>query len=304
MITVRQITSRDEWLGWRKEVLTASDIGAVVGCDKYKTPLQVYADKTTDLVVEESPIMRRGRMFEMAAMGYLAEDHPDWDLYRPGAFYAEVDIRLGATPDALARTAGKLINCQIKTVSAPVFEAWDGEPPQSYLLQTVCENMLTHADHGILAVLVVSAYGAEMHEFPVPRHRGAEGRIYDIARQFWKNVKAGLVPRPVYAMDGEVIAGMYQPDEDVPVPLDLSADNRIHEVLTQRESLKSEIKLREESVKALDAELVHKLAGATLATCNGWKITNRIQTRKSYVVPENSFPVLRTFNLDKGEKTP
>lgn len=292
MISIRQITSRAEWLAWRKDVLTASDVGAVAGVDQYKTPLRVYAEKMTEINVEESPIMRRGRMFEHAAYGYLVEDHPDWKLSRPNAFYCDVDLKLGATPDALAETDHGLVNIQIKTVSAPTFEAWEGKAPTGYLLQTACENMLTKADRGILAVMVVSAYGAEMHEFEVPRHKAAERRICDLARQFWKNVKLGLVPMPVYKMDADVVSALYPPDDAVETPLDLSKDNRIYAVLTERELLKGAIKEAEETVKALDAEIVHKLCGATLAYADDWKITNRTTHRKEYTVKAQSFPRL------------
>jgi putative phage-type endonuclease len=303
MISIRPIKSRDEWLAWRKEVLTASDVGAVAGVDLYKTPLRIYAEKTTDVEVEESPIMRRGRMFEMAALGYLQEDHPDWDIHRPGTFYADVDLKLGATPDALGRCPDRgLINIQIKTVSAPVFENWDGQPPKSYLLQTVCENMLTKADEGILAVLAVSAYSAELHEFPVPRHEAAEQRICDIARDFWENVGKGLVPRPVYRLDADVIAGMWPPRPEVPTPLDLSGDNRIITVLNERELLKGAIKDAEATVKALDAEIIHKLDGATLATLPGWKITNKITHRKEYTVAAASFPRLLANRIEEAQQ--
>lgn len=298
MISIRQVKNREEWLMWRRDALTASDIGAVCGVDKYKTPLRVYAEKMAELAPEESAIMRRGRMFEHAAFGYLQEDHPDWEWLRPNAFYSDVDLKLGATPDALAtKPDGKLVNVQIKTVSKPTFEEWNDTPPEAYVLQTVCENFLTSADEGILAVMVVSAYGADMHEFPVPRHAGAEKRICDVARDFWKNVKAGLVPRPDYKMDSEIIADMYPPRDDVPVPLDLSGDNRLMEVLAQRQARKAEIKAAEVEVKALDAEIVHKLSGATLATLPGWKITNKLTHRKEYTVAAASFPRLLVTNL-------
>lgn len=302
VITVRKITSRQEWLEWRKAALTASDLGAVAGVDLYKTPLRVYVEKATDIEVDESPIMRRGRMFEAAATEYLREDHPDWEIEKPNAFYQDVDLRLGATPDLLARAPDRgLINIQIKTVSAPTFMGWGEEPPTSYLLQTVCENLLTNANEGILAVLVVSAYAAELHEFPVPRHKGAEKRICDLARQFWKNMADGIVPRPKYDMDADVIGRLYEPRDDVPVPLDLNLDNRIRAVLEEREQAKETIKGLESTVKALDAEIVHKLDGATLATLDGWKISNKVQHRKAYTVEAKDFPVLRVFHLDKEE---
>lgn len=298
MITVRPIISRAEWLAWRKDALTASDIGAVAGVDQYKTPLRVYAEKMTDIDVAESPIMRRGRMFEHAAYGYLQEDHPDWEWSRPNAFYMDVDLRLGCTPDAFADTDHGRVNVQIKTVSAPTFEGWDGRPPTGYLLQTACENMLTNADRGILAVMVVSAYNAEIHEFEVPRHKGAEKRICDLARQFWQNVKAGLVPRPVYTMDGEIIRAMHPPSDDVETPLDLTTDNRLLEVLETREIIKEALKRGEADIAAYDAEIVHKLGGATLAFANGWKITNKTTHRNEFTVPAKSFPVLRTTRTD------
>lgn len=302
MISIRQIKEREEWLQWRQEVLTASDIGAVAGVDKYKTPLRVYAEKMVNLAPEESAIMRRGRMFEHAAYGYLVEDHPDWLWVRPNAFYADVDLKLGATPDALATSHERgLINVQIKTVSAPTFEEWNGIPPDAYVLQTVCENLLTNANEGILAVLVVSAYAAEMHEFPVPRHAGAEKRICDLAREFWKNIKAGLVPRPDYKLDADIINELKPPSDDVPVPLDLTGDNRLVEVLEKRQILKSQIKQGEADIKALDAEIVDKLDGATLATLPGWKITNKITHRGEYTVKASSFPRLLVKCLDDEE---
>jgi hypothetical protein len=259
----------------------------------------VYADKMVDVTTEETAIMRRGRMYEHAAYGYLQEDHPDWEWSRPGAFYSDVDLKLGATPDALARTPdGRLINVQIKTIALPSFLEWNDEPPAEYVLQTVAENLLTGADEGILAVMVTSTYGAEMHEFPVPRHAAAERRVCDLARDFWRNVKAGVVPRPVYTKDADIIGDLFPPRDDVPVPLDLSSDNYIHDLLGAREGLKGIIKASTEDLKAIDAQIVHKLDGATVATLPGWRITNKLTHRKEYTVAAASFPRLLVTKLE------
>lgn len=42
--------SREEWLALRRTGLGGSDIAAVMGFNKYKTPLDVFYDKTTDVV--------------------------------------------------------------------------------------------------------------------------------------------------------------------------------------------------------------------------------------------------------------
>jgi predicted phage-related endonuclease len=302
MIEIRQIKSgpegREEWLDWRRGALTASDIGAVEGVDPYKTPLRVYAEKTTGGEDVDNAQMRRGRLFEIAAVDYLREAHPTWRIERPAAFYVDVDVGLGCTPDAFAWDEdGRLINCQIKVISAPVFERWDGKPPKSYMYQTACENLLTQADAGILAVLVISTFDAELVEFDVPRHQGAERRFYDIAREFWTNIRNGVVPAPNYEKDSELITALYPPSPEVPAPLDLAADNRIGQVLEERDNLKGLIKEAEGQVKALDAEIVDKLQGAERANAAGWKISYTITHRKEFTVPAKDFPSLRVTRV-------
>jgi len=294
MIEIRPITGRAEWLEWRTQALTASDIGAVAGVDPYRSALQIYAEKTEYIPVPENALMKRGRMFEAAAVEYVREEHPGWEVTRPNAFYVDTEAKLGCTPDALIKDEqARLINCQIKCISMPVFERWDGSPPSAYILQTAAENMLLDASEGMLAVLAISAFTAELHEFKVPRHAAAEARILDLVQDFWANIAAGRYPAPDYERDAEIIAHLHPPREEVPVPLDLSTDNRIYRVLEDRERAKSDIKDAEAIVRALDAELVDKLRGAQMALADGWKITHKMTHRGEYTVAAKDFPTLR-----------
>lgn len=294
MIEIRPITSREQWLEWRREALTASDIGAVARVDPYRSALQVYAEKVEFIPLPESPLMKRGRLFEAAAVEYLREEHPDWTVERPNAFYVDMEARIGCTPDALITTAeGRSINCQIKTISQPVFDRWEGVPPVGYILQTACENALLEADGGLLAVLSVSAFDAQLHEFEVPRHPAAEERIKALATDFWANVAARRYPAPDYERDAEIISHLFPPRPEVAAPLDLSTDNRIYAVLEDRDRLKGSIKEAEAAVKALDAELIDKLQGAQLALADGWRITHKMTHRNEYAVPAKDFPTLR-----------
>lgn len=304
MIEVRQITSREEWLEWRRPLLTASDVGAVAGVDDYRTPLSVYASKISGFEQDENFMMFRGRMYEDAGIAWMRNNHPTWTIEKASSFYVDVDLRLGCTPDALARDeTGRKINIQVKTVASPIFEGWLGKPPQSYILQTVCENMLTNADEGILAVLVTSTYGGAVHEFEVPRHQAAERRIGEISREFWANVDAGVVPAPNYELDRELILKAYPPSRPEPVSFD--HNNRIREVLSERAGLKQQHKVvvkeaeaLERQVKALDTEIIHILEGAEIATVDNWKIYNKTIHRKEYTVPASSYPMLRVYGGD------
>lgn len=57
--------NRQEWLKERKTYLGGSDIGAVVGANKYRSALDVYFDKTSDGIVDEmSPAAYWGTVLE------------------------------------------------------------------------------------------------------------------------------------------------------------------------------------------------------------------------------------------------
>jgi putative phage-type endonuclease len=291
----RPISSRIEWLQWRQSLLCASEIGAVVGVDPFRTGLGVYSEKAGLLPAQpDAPILRRGRWLEHAAIAALREEQADWRIVQPNVFLIDGENRLGATPDALTEDeSGELVNIQIKSTSPAAFERWDGHPPVAYQLQVAAENMLLDAARGLLVVFVVEPYSARLEYFDVPRHAPAEARIRALATEFWSNIAAGRRPAPDYTADGETIRTLYPPRADVPAPLDLTTDNRIGTLLEERERLKETIKTATEDCEALDAELIDKLAGAERAIADGWRVSYRMQHRNEYTVAAKDFPALR-----------
>src|SRR5687768_3934143 len=111
-----------EWHAHRAGDVTASAVATALGIDPYRTPLELYAEKTGMLISNaDSPLMRRGRIMESVAVEMLREDYPDWEIRYPLDLYVrDPEIRLGATPDALAITDQPgITNIQIKVVAKP-----------------------------------------------------------------------------------------------------------------------------------------------------------------------------------------
>lgn len=295
------ILSRQQWLELRKPVLTASDIGAAAGLDQHRSAYTVWLEKAGLVPPQpETPIMRRGRLFEPAAEAYLQDELPDWRIARPNVFLRDLDRLIGATPDRLLEDPDEpteLVNCQIKVVARPEYEKWDGTPPLSFFLQTCCENLLLDASSGVLACLIVDAYGAELELHTVPRHKAAEERVVEIARDFWDSIVKRRPPQPDYQLDGKHLAAMFPPSKAVAAPLDLTSDNRIIEVLDSRDALKATVKAATAEIEALDAEIVDKLRGAESAFARGWRISRTMQHRGEHTVAASSFPVLRVTKL-------
>jgi len=289
------ITDRASWLAMRADDLTASDIGAAIGVDKYKSALKLYAEKTGMVMPDpDNPAMRRGRWLEAAVLSAIAEQNPDWEIRPAKVYVRDPELRLGATPDAIAITdLPGVTNVQCKVVARPEFErSWADGPPLNYLLQTVTEGMLLGVDQSLLAALVIDTYTAELELYPVPRHEGAEAKVRDIATGFWSNIAKGLWPQLDKSRDAETITQMF-PTEKKGEVVDLSHDNYLVELLQQRSTAKTIIAVEEQHVKEIETEIKAKLRDAEEARVPGWKITWKAQERAAYTVKASKSRPLR-----------
>lgn len=286
----------------RKHFLTASNIASAAGCDEWKTALDLHLEMTGRRPpIAENPQMIRGRLGEPMIKGYLAERLPRWRMLEPRVFLVERSLRIGATPDLLLEDPDDpgLVNAQLKMVGAPAFARWPIDAvgnvvaPIAYQLQTAMENMLLDAKGGLLAVLVMSAFNAELEVFEVPRHPAAERRVLEVAAAFWRRIDNGILPAPDYERDGERLAELYPPDLRIEVPVDLSSDNRIGVLVEEYERLGSLVTTTKKAKETVKNEITDKLRGATLALTPGWKITNKMQHRDEYTVAAQDYPVLR-----------
>lgn len=304
MIEKHPVSDRAEWLKRRALDLTASDIGAAAGVDKFKTRLGLYAEKTGAILpAGDNPAMRRGRWLESAVLAAIREEHPDWEVRPVGLYYRDPDLRLGGTPDFVAITDEPgITNIQAKVVSRPTFEReWTAGPPLSYQLQTTCEAMLMDAQRSIVAALVIDTYNADLVLFPLPRHATAERAIRQVAQDFWDAVREGRAPPADYGQDREVIEALHPTSVAEPV-LDLTGDNELAVLLPELVALKAGIKTDSKRVGEIETAIRAKLGDAERATLPGWSVSWKSQHRKETVVKASDYRVLRVRDLNEKEE--
>jgi putative phage-type endonuclease len=302
VIEQRAITSRETWLSWRKSFLGASEIAAAAGLDPWRSRLHLFMEKTGQIDGQASnDAMERGLLLEVAAIGAFRKEHPEHEIIQPNVFVCDTEAKLSCTPDAWITNdeSGKRINVQIKCTSPASFEKWNGAVPVYYQLQCCCEAMLADCAGSILAVFLVDSWSARMRYFSIPRHPAAEERIRALAAEFWRDIEAGHMPPPDYARDAELVTKLFPPRPDVPV-IDLSEDNRLGQALERRARRKAYIKAAEDWCKSVEAELIHKLAGAERATLPGWRISHKMQHRQGYQVAARDAAVLRIAREKEG----
>jgi len=300
----KTITTREEWLEWRRADVTASQVGALFNCHTYVTPLRLYAEKRgTEFVNEDNLAMRRGRWLEPAVGKAVMEMRPEWTLEPAKEYLRDPDLRLGATPDFYIhgdpRGLGVL---QAKTVAPSVYarEWGDGaEPPLWILLQVAQEGMLAEADFVVVAGLLIDANNMDIsiHDLGA-RNPLVEAKLKEAVKAFWDDVERGIEPEPDYGRDVDVVKAMWTRERAKDFEIDLSGNNRIPELLAERAVLKADIKSMEERAEEIDTELKFALKDAAVGTgVDGWRVTYRTSHVKSYTVAERTQRVLRVSDL-------
>ena len=294
-MTVDRIPAHDRaaWLANRKQDVTASEIAALFGAHPYKSQLQVFADKTGRAAeIGDNAAMRRGRILEPAVAEAWFEERGE--RLTKCTDYLRCNVRrIGATPDYVRANNEPV---EAKTVAPEKWAEWGEQVPMAYTLQALVQAMLMDAPRAWIAVLVDNR-AKDFRVFEVPRHPAAEAKIVEAVAAFWRAVAADEMPAADYTKDGAVLASFFPRDNGE--TLDLSADNRLPELLARRADLKASVSAAETEIDAIDAEIKAKIGPASEATLPGFKITLKAQTRPERLMPATTFRVLRVSDLTK-----
>lgn len=147
--------SREEWLKERKKSLGGSDMGAVLGLNKYRSPYTVWAEKTGRIGEEpENEAMRIGRDLEP----YVASRFEE--VSRKGVRRMNYLLRREDCPHLHAnidrQILGESSGLECKTASALNLKRYKGgDFPESYYAQCVTYLAVTGWTRWYLAALVL-----------------------------------------------------------------------------------------------------------------------------------------------------
>ncbi len=294
------IVDREQWLALRRNDVTGSVAGALLGVHEYETEYGLWMSKTGKVPEdnEQTSAMERGQLLEPVAIELLRRRKPHWNIEYPvGHYYRDPAARLGCTPDAFATVGVDLGIVQIKSVEQSVFrrkwraESGEIECPLWIAVQAMVEAELTGAKWACVVALVVG-YGLDLHVVEVPLIPSVMARLKEKVAEFWRSVETDIPPEPNYAKDHALIAGLY--GTDTGATIDLSGENQLPELAAEDRRLAGEIKEKAERRKAIKGELLFKMGEAAIATMNG-KIfaTARTVHRSPYQVSASSFRDVR-----------
>lgn len=193
--------TKDEWLVQRHKGIGSSDIGTILGFNDYKTPYQLYQEKTSVIPVEIAPnaAMEFGlRLEEVVAKKFMDDsgrkvtrDNKIRHAAPPFAWaLCNLDRVIAAIDDG--KGPGVL---EIKTVSSFARKNWKEVIPPAYVAQIQWQLFVTGWKWGVLALLVDGRY---YEELLIDRDQNFIDEMVIEAIKFWGAVQennASIVSR-------------------------------------------------------------------------------------------------------------
>lgn len=290
-MTVQIILPADRaaWLDARRQDVTASVAGALLGIHPYQTPYGLWAEKSGRVASDDAdnPVLRRGRLLEPVVIEMLREDRPDWtvEYRRDNAYYRHVEDRIGATPDAFAIRPdiyGRGI-VQVKTVADDKFrrewiDADTGEVvlPLWIAVQAIVEATLTEATWACVAVMVIGR-GIDLQIVDVPLNSRVMNRLRREVREFWRMVEAGEEPSIDWNRDGASVAEVYR--DSMPDRKDLTSVAGLDEISGRFVDAREAHNVSGKAIEILRPRILHALGAAEAGFTTNWNITARTSVR-------------------------
>ena len=244
----------DDWHKVREAGVGGSEIGAILGLNKWESALSLWGKKTKliDSELIESEAMEWGKLLEDVILTKFEREHPELELLRnPGTWHHPDRPWQLSNPDALARDkqTGEWLVIEVKT--ARYEDEWDdktGAVPPSYRAQTLWYLDTFGFNKAIVAALFSGSKYREFVQHNDPLEADANRQA---AARWWDYVQTNKQPD----YDGaeatyEAIRALNPYIEDGEVEL---GDLGIHYVNALTELDQAESKARELKSRVLDA---------------------------------------------------
>ena len=212
--------TRPEWLEARRRGIGGSDAGAVLGMNRYSSPLSVYLSKKGfgNNGEKETPALRWGKMAENAIrdgiardMGLLIEEAPVMFASIKHPFMlADLDglIWLPEPRKIEGKTLEGTGGLEIKTASGRNAGFGEEEIPDSYYAQVQHYMAVTGLPWFLLAVMFEKSDGKI---YVVPRNEKFVTGLIQKEKAFWEGfVMTGIMPAPSGGEhESEALDGIY-----------------------------------------------------------------------------------------------
>lgn len=170
-----------EWLEARKGYLSASDVSAVLGVNRWKTWADVKSDDPKVFSDEQLKKFRAGHLIEDALKIMWSEEKPGRLVFE-GKSTLWTDGFLAATPDGFGHEGSDGYGLiEAKSVGSRLMKDWENGPPLYVFLQVQAQLMCTGESY---CDVVAAIGGPGYQEWRIEAHEGVQCLIRDAAEAY------------------------------------------------------------------------------------------------------------------------
>lgn len=274
--------TRNEWLSERKKGLGGTDIAAVCGVNPYRTPYDVWLDKTNNAPkFEGNKFTKRGEYMEDAVANYF-EDVTECRIIKASEtnelyIHDDFDFLLGS-PDRryITKENNKgILEC--KTTMSKFTDL-----PDSWFIQT--QWYMGHAGYneGCIAWAELG-FSSEFRHVFIKFDKEFYDKLVKIGVDFWNNhVLTGKEPEPINSEDVEKMFPYAIEGESIEAQSEmLQIISELKQYKSEKKKIDTEIEKREEMLKLAmkSAELI-KSNGIILATWKASKSSLKFDSKR------------------------
>lgn len=268
--------SRDDWLTVRKGGIGSSDAGAAVGLNPYKSPLELWMEKTgkdaglpkIDPQDETSP-MYWGTLLESIVAAHYTKRTGN-RVRRVNAVLQhprEPWMRANLDREIVGASDVQILEC--KTAGMNGARLWKEGVPEYIQLQVLHQLAVTGKQAADVAVLIC---GQELQVHRIERDEAMITQLIELERHFWRFVELDLAP-PADGSDSADVAlrALYPKDNGQSLDLihDLEMSAAFSDLLTIRQLLITQTQLEAQ----LKQRIQQRMGDATKAVFEGGAVS-------------------------------
>lgn len=305
IVKIFEYETQEKWHELRGIGIGGSDIGAILGVNKYKSAIDIYIDKTEGNKNIGNRFTHFGHKLEKVVFEEFQERHSDMKCYtvpytiQRGVCVANVD---GMVYDPKKDRYGVL---EFKTTSAYNKDEWTGDTvPDSYYAQVQHYLFVTGLSFAYIACLVG---GNDYKEFYIERNLDDIDLIQTKANEFWKNHVMKKIPPMLDGSDSYSKYLLEKADKENEEVVEL---NNLNAKANEIKDLEEKIKSLEQQIELKKQEIILELNNnhCNKAISIDYKFTITTQSRtsvdKKLMEKENPELVAQYKEVEKRYSTP
>lgn len=191
------MSDRASWLKERQTIIGGTDASAIVGLNRYRSPLDCYLSKVEEYQPSDNIDMYRGRILEDAVRRFYC-DATGLAVEKPSGILRHEEFKfIGGSLDGIA--SGNIV-VELKTSRnrGEWGEPGTDEVPQEYLVQATHYLLVTGFSVCEIAVLFSNF---DFQIYSIQRDQELVDMLLEREREFWGRIMRRDPPEPISSAD-------------------------------------------------------------------------------------------------------